>query len=53
MSVGRTDLPTADYNSLISSLKKLATLDEDVLVLSGHGPKTTIGFEKANNPYML
>ena len=53
MSVGRTDLPTADYNSLISSLKKLATLDEDVLVLSGHGPKTTIGFQKANNPYML
>ena len=52
MSVGRTDLPTADHNSLLSSLKTLLKLDEDISVFSGHGPKTTIGFEKTNNPYM-
>lgn len=51
MSVGRSDLPTADPAALISSLNKLMTLDEDITVLSGHGPKTTIGFEKQNNPY--
>ncbi|MBO7217828.1 MAG: MBL fold metallo-hydrolase [Clostridia bacterium] len=52
MSVGRTDLPTADYDSLISSLKTLLELDDETRVLSGHGPETIIGFEKENNPYM-
>lgn len=51
LSVGRSDLPTADPAALISSLNKLMTLDENITVLSGHGPKTTIGFEKLNNPY--
>ena len=52
MSVGRTDLPTANHEDLLSSLKKLAKLDPETTVLSGHGPKTTIGFEIQNNPYM-
>ena len=51
MSVGRSDLPTANYSSLIASLKKLMKLNEETVVLPGHGPKTTIGFEKMNNPY--
>ncbi len=52
VSIGRTDLPTGDYNSLLCSLRKLSELPLDITVLSGHGPETTIGYEKENNPYM-
>ncbi len=52
MSIGRTDLPTADFNSLITSLDKLKNLSPEIRVLPGHGGKTTIGFEMQNNPYM-
>ncbi len=52
MSIGRTDLPTGDYQKLLSSLNKLSELSHDVTVLSGHGPQTSIGFEVNNNPYM-
>ena len=53
MSIGRTDLPGGDYNTLISSIKdKLLPLDEQTKVYCGHGPSTTIGFEKANNPFL-
>ncbi len=45
-SFGRTDLPTSSTAELISSLKRLKALDEDILVLSGHGEKTTIGKER-------
>ena len=41
-SVGRTDLPGGDYNSLIKSIKKIAELDEELVVYSGHGGKTNI-----------
>lgn len=52
-SVGRTDLPTGDMSSILSSLKKLVgTLPESTLVLPGHGSKTTIGHEKQNNVYL-
>jgi glyoxylase-like metal-dependent hydrolase (beta-lactamase superfamily II) len=52
-SIGRTDLPGGDYNTLINSIKtKLLTLPEDFKVYSGHGPSTTIGFEKSNNPFL-
>ncbi len=52
-SIGRTDLPGGDFDTLISSIReKLFTLDEDVTVYPGHGPETTIGFEKANNPFL-
>ena len=51
-SIGRTDLPGGDYDTLISSIhKKLFVLEDDVHVFSGHGPQTTIGREKRYNPF--
>jgi glyoxylase-like metal-dependent hydrolase (beta-lactamase superfamily II) len=51
-SIGRTDFPGGDYETLISAVKnKLFALDDNVQVLSGHGPETTIGREKGFNPF--
>ncbi len=51
-SIGRTDLPGGNFETLISSIhKKLFTLPDDVVVWPGHGPETTIGEEKINNPF--
>ena len=52
-SIGRTDLPGGNYDSLISNIKnKLLVLDEDTIVYTGHGPETTIGNEKRMNPFL-
>lgn len=52
-SIGRADLPGGNYNQLIESIKtRLMVLPENVKVYSGHGPATTIGFEKHNNPFL-
>lgn len=52
-SVGRTDLPTGNMHTLLESINnKLMTLPDDVVVYPGHGDKTTIGHEKAHNPYV-
>jgi hydroxyacylglutathione hydrolase len=52
-SIGRTDLPGGDYDTLIQSIKtKLFTLPDEVTVHPGHGPSTTIGEEKASNPFL-
>ncbi|WP_440056032.1 MBL fold metallo-hydrolase [Pseudoalteromonas sp. T1lg65] len=52
-SVGRTDFPKGDAEVLKQSIKnKLFALGDEVLVLSGHGENTTIGIEKATNPFM-
>lgn len=51
-SIGRTDLPGGNFDTLIKSIReKLYTLPDDVTVYPGHGPKTTIGFEKQTNPF--
>ena len=53
MSIGRTDLPLCSHNDLLTSIKdKLFTLDDEIEVFCGHGQNTTIGFEKANNPFL-
>ncbi len=52
-SIGRTDFPGGDFNTLISGIRtKLFKMDDDVKVLSGHGPVTTIGREKRYNPFV-
>lgn len=52
-SVGRTDFPGGSYSKLISSIKeKLLRYQDDVEVYPGHGPGTTIGEERAYNPYL-
>lgn len=51
-SIGRTDLPGGNTDNLLSSIKeRLFTLPEAVTVYPGHGPSTTIGNEKRNNPF--
>ena len=52
-SIGRTDLPLGDHETLLLHIKnKLLVLPEETVVYSGHGATTTIGEEKANNPYL-
>jgi len=52
-SIGRTDLPGGDHAGMLHSLAtKVLTLRDDTLVLPGHGPTTTIGAERASNPFL-
>lgn len=53
-SIGRTDLPGGNYETLISSIKnKLLVLPGDTTVLPGHGPETSIGHEAISNPFLV
>jgi glyoxylase-like metal-dependent hydrolase (beta-lactamase superfamily II) len=52
-SIGRTDLAGGDYSELLNSIRiKLFPLGDDTVVFSGHGPETTIGAERKNNPFL-
>ena len=52
-SVGRTDLPGGSGRDLLGSIvTKLLVLDDDTVVLPGHGDKTTIGAERRTNPFL-
>jgi hydroxyacylglutathione hydrolase len=52
-SIGRTDLPGGDYETILASLARVCLpLPDETAVLSGHGPQTTIGAERAHNPYL-
>ena len=52
-SIGRTDFPGGSYSQLIHSIQtKLMTLDDEVKAYPGHGPATTIGWERRQNPFI-
>lgn len=52
-SIGRTDFPGGSYPQLIQSIKeKLLCYDDDVVIYPGHGPASTIGFERKRNPFL-
>jgi glyoxylase-like metal-dependent hydrolase (beta-lactamase superfamily II) len=52
-SIGRTDLAGGSYERLVNNIKtKLLILPEETTVYCGHGPETSIGFEKRNNPFL-
>jgi hydroxyacylglutathione hydrolase len=52
-SIGRTDLPGGDYETILDSLARVCLpLPDETIVLSGHGPQTTIGAERRNNPFL-
>jgi glyoxylase-like metal-dependent hydrolase (beta-lactamase superfamily II) len=53
-SIGRTDLPGGDHGQMIASLRRvIVPAPDDLVVLPGHGPQTTIGQEKASNPFLV
>jgi hydroxyacylglutathione hydrolase len=52
-SIGRTDLPGGDSTTILESLARVCLpLPDETVVLSGHGPQTTIGRERATNPFL-
>lgn len=52
-SIGRTDFPGGSHQQLIDNIKnKLLCYNDEVIAYPGHGPATTIGFERANNPFL-
>lgn len=51
-SIGRTDLPLCDPQAMQASLSRMTTLDDTLRVLPGHGPSTTIGEQRATNPFL-
>jgi glyoxylase-like metal-dependent hydrolase (beta-lactamase superfamily II) len=52
-SIGRTDLPGGDYDTILHSLARVCLpLPDETIVLSGHGPQTTIGAERRTNPFL-
>ena len=53
-SIGRTDLPGGDHPTMLRSLtEKVLTLADNIVVLPGHGEQTSIGRERATNPFLL
>jgi glyoxylase-like metal-dependent hydrolase (beta-lactamase superfamily II) len=52
-SIGRTDLPGGDFNTLINSIRsEILTLPDETRLLTGHGPETTVGIERQYNPFI-
>ena len=53
-SIGRTDLPGGDHDTLLESIRsELLVLPDDTIVYPGHGPSTTIGQERRTNPFLI
>ncbi|HEX2187274.1 MAG TPA: MBL fold metallo-hydrolase [Longimicrobiaceae bacterium] len=52
-SIGRTDLPGGDFQTLMRSIREqILTLPDETVLYSGHGPETTVGFERVANPFL-
>jgi glyoxylase-like metal-dependent hydrolase (beta-lactamase superfamily II) len=52
-TIGRTDLPTGNFDLLMKSIReKIFTLPDETMIYPGHGPETTVGYEKQNNPFI-
>ena len=52
-SIGRTDLPGGDYHTLLHSIQaQILSLPDETRLLSGHGPETTVGVERRENPFL-
>jgi len=52
-SIGRTDLPGGDYQAILDSLARVCLpLPDETAVLAGHGPQSSIGAERASNPFL-
>lgn len=52
-SIGRTDLPGGNHETLLKNIReKLFVLPDETVIYSGHGPETTVGYEKRNNPFV-
>jgi glyoxylase-like metal-dependent hydrolase (beta-lactamase superfamily II) len=53
-SIGRTDLPGGDFGQLMKSIREhVLTLPDETVLLSGHGPATTVGQERVGNPFLV
>jgi glyoxylase-like metal-dependent hydrolase (beta-lactamase superfamily II) len=53
-SIGRTDLPGGDFHALMRSIREqILTLPDPVALYPGHGGPTTVGFERADNPFLV
>src|SRR5215212_2428483 len=51
-TIGRSDFANSDPEKMVTSLERFLTLPDDLRVLPGHGPETTVGRERASNPYL-
>jgi hydroxyacylglutathione hydrolase len=53
-SIGRSDFPGGSFEDLMESIRRVVLpMDDDVVILSGHGPETTVGIERRTNPFVL
>jgi glyoxylase-like metal-dependent hydrolase (beta-lactamase superfamily II) len=53
-SIGRTDFPGGSLDELMDSIRRIVLpLDDDIVIISGHGPETTVGIERRTNPFVL
>ena len=53
-SIGRTDLPGGSFDKIINSLhEQVLALPDETIVVPGHGPSTTVGEERENNPFLV
>jgi hydroxyacylglutathione hydrolase len=52
-AIGRSDFPNSDPDAMRESLRRFLSLDDDLSVLPGHGPRTTVGRERSTNPFLM